>query len=367
MKSLTSAPVLFAPDASFGRGLPDPAAPPLDGSGEFVGALDLGTNNCRLLIASVEPGGFRVVDAFSRSVRLGEGLATSGLLGEAAMRRAIQALTVCASKLEQRRVSRGRYVATAACRQAGNCDDFLARVRNETGLSIEIISTEEEARLAVAGCTPLLDRSLPYGVVFDIGGGSTELAWIRLPGGEIPLESRGAGNRGARFRRAEVLGVVSLPVGVMNLAERYGSDRVPPAQYAAMVGETRKVLAEFAAFHGAAARIAADEVQMVGCSGTVTTLAGIDMGLIRYNREVVDGRMLSFEAIGSISARLSGMDWEERMRQPCIGRDRADLVVAGCAILEGICEVWPVGRLRVADRGIREGILFSLIGGSGAS
>lgn len=367
MKSSTSAPVLFAPDAIYGRSLPDQEVLRLGNGGEIVAALDLGTNNCRLLIARTEGGGFRVVDAFSRSVRLGEGLVTTGLLGEPAMRRATQALAVCAAKLEQRQVRRGRYVATAACRQADNCDHFLERVRNETGLSIEIISTEEEARLAVAGCTPLLDRNLPYAVVFDIGGGSTELAWIRLRDGEVPSRSPNGENREMESRGAEILGVVSLPVGVMTLAERYGSDRISPAHYAAMIAETREVLAGFAARHDAAARIAAGEVQMVGCSGTVTTLAGIDMGLARYNREAVDGRMLSFEAIGAVSAWLSGMDWEERMRQSCIGRDRADLVVAGCAILEGICEAWPVGRLRVADRGIREGILFSLIGGGGAS
>ena len=347
MHSSNSAPGRFAPGAEYGG---DPASqnarPVLEEGGEILAALDLGTNNCRLLIARSVPEGFRVVDAFSRSVRLGEGLVASGLLGEQAMRRATQALSVCASKLEQRQVNRGRYVATAACRQAENCDDFLDRVRNETGLAIEIISEVEEARLAVAGCAPLLDRRLPYAVVFDIGGGSTELAWLRLK------EDDGT---------AEIIGVISLPFGVMNLAERYGSDRLSPAQYAAMIGETRKLLAEFAAGHDVSARIAAGAVQMIGCSGTVTTLAGIDKGLLRYSREAVDGTFLSFGAVRSISARLAGMDWEERMRQPCIGRDRADLVVAGCAILEAICDVWPVGSLRVADRGIREGILFSLI------
>ena len=320
----------------------------LDGHGELLAALDLGTNNCRLLIARPEAPGFRVIDAFSRSVRLGEGLAATGRLGEAAMRRATQALSVCAAKLEQRQVRRGRYVATEACRQASNCGEFLKRVRGETGLDIEIISTEEEARLAVAGCSPLLAPESPYAVVFDIGGGSTELAWLRVQ------------NNGER-RDAGILGVVSLPLGVVNLAERYGSGLLSAPQYAAMIGEARTILAEFAAGHDAMARIAAGEVQMIGCSGTVTTLAGIDMGLARYSREAVDGCHLSFEAVRSISARLSRMDWDERMRHACIGRDRADLISAGCAILEAICDVWPVGRLRVADRGIREGILCNLL------
>jgi exopolyphosphatase / guanosine-5'-triphosphate,3'-diphosphate pyrophosphatase len=313
---------------------------------EMIAALDLGTNNCRLLVARAAAPGFRVVDAFSRTVRLGEGLSTTGLLAEAAMRRTIQALTICAGKLVNRRVTRGRYVATAACREADNCGDFLERVRSETGLSIEIISTEEEARLAVAGCAPLLDPAFPYAVVFDIGGGSTELAWIRFDG---------------RNRPAEILGVASLPVGVVTFAERYGCDLISPDFFDSMVEEARGAMMEFAIRHDVERLIAAGLVQMLGSSGTVTTLAGINLGLVRYNRATVDGCILRFDAIFSISRRLAAMNLAARAQHPCIGWERADLVVAGCAILEAICSVWPVGKLRVADRGIREGILLSLL------
>jgi exopolyphosphatase/guanosine-5'-triphosphate,3'-diphosphate pyrophosphatase len=342
------------------RGLPFPAAAPHEGSaaapeiastrralpGEVVAALDLGTNNCRLLLARVTARGFRVIDAFSRITRLGEGLTATGVLAESAMVRTIDALAICAAKIEARGTARGRYVATEACRRAGNYAEFLARVEAATGLRLEIIPTAEEARLSVAGCAALLDPIVPHALVFDIGGGSTEASWVGL----------GAG-------RADILDTTSLPHGVVSLTERYGGDRVAPATYAAMLDEVRRDLRPFEARHGIASRVAAGAVQMLGSSGTVTTLAGIHLGLPRYIRALVDGTTLDFAAIAALSRRLAGLSLAERAVHPCVGRERADLVVAGCAILEAICETWPVGQLRVADRGVREGILIGLSGG----
>ncbi len=317
------------------------------GWGDVYAALDLGTNNCRLLVARATDSGFRVIDAFSRIVRLGEGVRASGLLSEAAMERTLDALKICAGKIAHRGVTRARYVATEACRRAGNCEDFLERVRALTGIAIETITTEEEARLAVTGCAPLLDFNLPYAIVFDIGGGSTELVWLRL-GGDAA-------------REPEILGSISLPFGVVTFAERYGGDVISRAGYDAMVAEASAAMAEFACFHDVARHLEAGRVQMLGSSGTVTTLAGIHFALPRYNRSVVDGSTLVFDVIRNICDELAEMSYAERAAQPCIGSERADLVVAGCAILEAICGLWPVGRLRVADRGVREGILFDLL------
>jgi exopolyphosphatase / guanosine-5'-triphosphate,3'-diphosphate pyrophosphatase len=313
-------------------------------------ALDLGTNNCRLLIARPAGPGFRVVDAFSRIVRLGEGLAATGLLSEEAMTRALDALRVCADKIAARNVAGGRYVATEACRQAGNCDVFLARVSEEVGLEIEIISTTEEARLVVAGCAPLLNPRIPYAIVFDIGGGSTEIVWLRL---------WGAG--GNRRRRPQILGSVSLPFGVVTLTDRFGGTEVSPATYRSMVTEAMTALQPFERTHDLLRHVRTGRVQMLGSSGTVTTLAGIHLALPRYTRALVDGSLLTFEQISIVSAHLAGLDLAGRAANPCIGRERADLVLSGCAILDAICETWPVGRLRVADRGVREGILLDLM------
>jgi exopolyphosphatase/guanosine-5'-triphosphate,3'-diphosphate pyrophosphatase len=313
---------------------------------ETYAALDLGTNNCRLLVARRAGRGFRIVDAFSRIVRLGEGIAQSGRLSQAAMDRTLSALAVCADKMARRKVTQARAVATEACRRADNCEAFLERVRAETGIAVEIISSDEEARLVVVGCAPLLDRRAPFAVVLDIGGGSTELVWLRVP--RDPRQT------------PQLLDFVSLPYGVVTLSDGYDGRAVTEPVYAAMVSEVRAALAPFEQSNAIAGRIGAGEVQMLGSSGTVTTLAAIHLELPRYNRIAVDGCSLSFAEVETVSRGLLSMGYAARVAHPCIGAERADLVLAGCAILEAICTLWPVGRVRVADRGLREGILQGL-------
>ena len=337
-------------------------APPLSSietagadNGATYAALDLGTNNCRLLMARAQTkegrAGFRVIEAFSRIVRLGEGLASTGLLSEAAMTRTIEALKICAHKVAERRVRSARYVATEACRRASNCAEFLERVRTSTGIALETISSGEEAQLMVAGCVPLLTRDTPHALVFDIGGGSTELVWLTLP---------------ADANKPPVIeGYLSVPQGVVTLADRYDGRDVNAATYAAMVAEMREALAPFDARFGISALIGEGKVQMLGSSGTVTMLTALHLNLPRYIRARVDGYSLDFPAIERATSRLAAMSHAERALHPCIGHERADLVLAGCAVLEAICRLWPVGRLAVADRGIREGILMNLVGKRG--
>lgn len=316
-------------------------------------ALDLGTNNCRLLMARATGSqGFRVVDAFSRIVRLGEGLAATGRLSEAAMARTIEALRICAERVAGRRVAAGRYVATEACRRADNCVEFLARVRSATGIAMEIISSDEEVRLVVNGCAPLLDRSKKRALVFDIGGGSTELAWIAVPPDPAATPV--------------IEGSISIPQGVVTCADRYGGRELSATTYRAIVEEMRHHLAAFEERFAIGQHIRGGEVQMLGSSGTVTILSALYLNLPRYSRARVDGTALDFAAIARVTQQLLAMAYGQRAAHPCIGRDRADLVLAGCAILEAICLLWPIGRLAVADRGIREGILMSLVGANGA-
>jgi len=313
--------------------------------GPFYGALDLGTNNCRLLIARPLPeGGFRVVDAFSRIVRLGEGLGHSGNLSEAAQRRTLEALRVCANKLRFWGVRRARLIATQACRRAGNGAAFLRRVHDELGLRMEIIDAETEAKLAVMGACPLIDPRARHVLVFDIGGGSTELLWMELDE---------HGNRRMRDW-------ISLPEGVVTLSERFGGEEVSPDTYAAMRAHVRDALRDFA---GRLRRqgLPASPCHLLGTSGTVTTIAGVALGLPRYDRCRVDGCWITPAQASDISGRLRAMTLAERRAEGCIGTERADLVVSGCAILEEIIATWPVQRIRVADRGLREGILTQLM------
>jgi exopolyphosphatase/guanosine-5'-triphosphate,3'-diphosphate pyrophosphatase len=319
--------------------------------GPFYGALDLGTNNCRLLIATPRERGFRVVDAFSRIVRLGEGLGQSGNLGDAAMERAIEALKVCAAKLASREVVRTRLIATEACRMARNGAAFLDRVRAETGLELEVVSQETEARLAVAGCGSLIDPRASGALLFDIGGGSSELVWIDL---RRPVEGR-------RRIADRIRSWVSLPLGVVSLSERYGGELVPRSVFEEMVTEVAALLQLLPEVAELDQAVAEGGMHMLGTSGTVTTLAGIHLGLKRYDRRMVDGVWLSGAEVAGVIDQLVETDYEGRVANPCIGRERADLVIAGCAILEAFHRRWPVERLRVADRGLREGMLVDLM------
>lgn len=312
-------------------------------------ALDLGTNNCRLLVAKPEGASFRVVDAFSRIVRLGEGLAQTGRLSDAAMDRAVEALKVCRMKLRDRQVARARLIATEACRQAVNGGEFIARVKDETGLALEVVDRHTEAQLAAQGCVPLADPRARGVILFDIGGGSSELVWL-LP--------RGPGRHGGP-PTAEILGWTSLPVGVVTLAERHEGKHVTREGFARMVDEVAAMIEPFA--HRQAIQAQIEHLHMLGTSGTVTTLAGVHLGLPKYDRRRVDGAWLGAGEVDVILEQLLDMTYEDRIAHPCIGAERADLVLAGCAILEGMRRHFPCQRLRVADRGLREGILVSLM------
>ena len=316
-----------------------------DRPGPSFGALDLGTNNCRLLVARPRGAGFRVVDAFSRIVRLGEGVAQSGRLSEEAIGRTIGALRVCAGKLRRGGVSRYWAVATEACRRAENRQAFLDRVDDETGLSIEIISPAEEVQLALDGCTPLFDRTMGHVLLLDIGGGSTELIWVRLDDGAP----------------AALAAWTSIGHGVVTLAERYGGDRVARASYAAMVAEIEAAIGPFAETHGIPAGAAAGTVQLLGTSGTVTTIAGIHLDLPRYDRDRVDGLRLQFGDVRDVIDTVIEQDYEARAAQPCIGPGRGDVMIAGCAILDAVMAICPAGKLDVADRGLREGMLLRMM------
>lgn len=309
------------------------------------GALDLGTNNCRLLIVEPKEEGFRVVDSFSKIVRLGEGFAANRQLTKKATRRTIGALNICARKLRERGVGQARCVATEVCRRARNGAAFVDRVHKATGLRLEIISPEEEASLTLAGCGDLLEAKEGHALVFDIGGGSTEVIWMRT-------EASGD---------AWIEGFVSLPIGVVTLAEAKGGASISLETYAGMVREVGALLNDFEVTHGIARHIAKGKVQMLGTSGTTTTLTSIVLDLKRYDRARVDESHLTRATFDELVVRLLATTLQERVANPCISEGRADLVIQGCAILEAIWEAWPLPGLRVADRGIREGILKDLM------
>jgi exopolyphosphatase / guanosine-5'-triphosphate,3'-diphosphate pyrophosphatase len=324
-------------------GVPGAVLSPAGATGVYA-ALDLGTNNCRLLIACPSGDGFRVVDSFSRIIRLGEGISATGCISDAAIERAVAALSICRDKIQSKKAKRLRLIATEACRAATNADGFRDRVAAETGIRLEVIDRETEATLAVIGCSPLLDQKGRGAILFDIGGGSTELVRIE----------RDPDQQNAVLR---IKAWMSIPLGVVTLAEHFGGRDVTAQSYARMVQEVTPHVTPFAAEHGGDLA----DMHLLGTSGTVTTLAGVHLNLARYDRRRIDGVWMSDADITATIARLLGMSYQERADNNCISVERADLVLAGCAILDAIRSAFPLPRLRVADRGLREGMLVEMM------
>lgn len=322
-------------------------------AGPVFAALDLGTNNCRLLIASPQSGaedssipklgGLRVLDSFSRVVRLGEGVSTTGLLSHDAMERTMAALRACQKKISRYNLTNSRFVATEACRRAKNGEEFLDKVRSEIGMDIDIISTEDEARLAFTGCSSLLTGVSKRAVVFDIGGGSTELMWVDVENGK------------------KITDWLSVGFGVMNLSDKFGGSNLADIAFSDMVRTLVEKLTPFDTANAIGKTIGATNVQLLSTSGTVTTLAAIHLDLPRYDRSKIDGITLSVNDVRATTKRLLEMKQYERFNHPCIGADRADFILSGCAIFEAISTLWPTQHITIADRGVREGIILSLL------
>ena len=367
VSSLDEEVAVRAPSGLAQMGRAEEAAPPGPGAdqrtkpapnpsrkhrGPIYAALDLGTNNCRLLIARPHDHGFRVLDGFTRIVRLGEGVSVTGRLSDAAMERTMEALRQCRNKLREHQPARMRLIATEACRAAENGPAFLARVKQELGLDLEIVDRRTEAELAVTGCADLIEGTAQGALMFDIGGGSSELAWLDFRGGRPKSQGR---------MSASIRSWQSLPVGVVSIAEKFGGIDVTPQVFEAMVSHVSEHLRQFRGREKLRHMIGTHPVHLIGTSGTVTTLAGLHLGLERYERQKVDGLWMKRGEVDETMKVLLGMPFERRVAHPCIGKDRADLVLPGCAIFEAIRREWPTERVRVADRGLREGILISLM------
>ncbi len=326
------------------------------GKRPVYGALDLGTNNCRMLIASPQKDGFRIFDAFSHMVRLGEGVEQNGIISEAATMRAVEALKICAEKMDRRKVTLMRSVGTEALRMAENAGEFIDHIWNETGLAIDIISPREEARLVMLGCQGLMEPELDHSLVFDIGGGSTETVFVQNTKGK-------AGGDGEENRSvtAKMLDWLSVPYGVVRLSERLGAGGLEPGKFDELKAEIIRSIAAFTSRIDISRRVTDGKIQLLGSSGTITTLAGLELGLPAYDRSIVDGARIRTESLARLAREVALADHETRVGLACIGEERADLIVPGCVILCALLEIWPGEYITVADRGIREGILRAMI------
>ena len=345
----------------------DPSAPPAVGSGRLYAAVDLGTNSCRMLIAQPRGSQFTVVDSFSKTVQLGAGLEASGRLSRASMGRTLQALRICQKKIEQHGVTRMRLVATEACRRARNSKEFMRQVRRETGLNVEIIAAEEEARLAAISCAPLVNTGTEQLLVVDIGGGSTELVWVDLSGVDPEDRPRAIMRLHRGFQPvpeggARVVDWISVPLGVATLKDQFADVEDDAARFALMSWFFEENLSSFSPYNAAQPRAG---FQIIGTSGTVTTVAASFLGLRRYDRTKVDGLQMTSDQIDLVIRDYLSLGPEGRRTDPRIGRDRHTLIMSGAAILQALMRIWPTDRLSVADRGLREGLLYAQMSADG--
>ena len=353
---------------AFPKPVDTPAPQPPDSVSPYA-ALDLGTNSCRMLVAQPKGSQFHVVDSFSKSVQLGAGLEATGRLSRASMARTVQALKICKTKFAKHSVRRMRLVATEACRRATNAGDFMDYVKRETGLELEVIEPEEEARLAVVSCAPLVSTKTEQLLVVDIGGGSTELVWIdlsRVPGPDRPRAimrlHKGFQSAGDPFPSAKVVDWISVPLGVATLRDQFRDVEDDSGRFALMSWYFEEQLAEFAPYQSDQTR---EGFQIIGTSGTVTTVAASHLGLRRYDRTKVDGLRMTSDQIDAVIRDYLALGEAGRRRDPRIGKDRQALIMSGAAILQALMRVWPTDRLSVADRGLREGLLYAQMSADG--
>jgi len=329
--------------------------PRAKGKAPLYAAVDLGTNNCRLLIAARKRDSFTVIDSHSQIARLGEGLAATGRMSDASIERAMDALHKIAGKLKAKRVGHVRCIATEACRRAENGPDFIKRVREETGLTFKIIRPEEEAQLALIGCHNLIEPDVSNVLVVDIGGGSTELSWV-------DAEPAQTGGLKALLENPPIKAWTSLPIGVVTLTEAFL--HLPQEErYGAMLERAHALVNEWKCANEIRDAFEEGIAHVIGTSGTVTCLTGVHLGLTRYRRDMVDGQWVTeAEMLGTVQ-RLIDAGPEGLPKFPTIGEDRAKLMMAGCAIVEATWTLAPGGRMRIADRGLREGLLLSMMQG----
>ena len=349
-----------------GSSSPDESSPAPTGPTLYA-AVDLGTNSCRMLIAQPKGSQFLVIDSFSKTVQLGAGLEASGKLSRASMGRTIQALRICQKKIEKHGVTRMRLVATEACRRARNAREFIRQVRRETGLSVEIIAAEEEARLAVISCAPLVRRGSEQLLIVDIGGGSTELVWIDLSDVAPDDRPKAIMRLSSGFDRqglhdARVVDWISVPLGVATLKDQFIDVEDDAARFALMSWFFEENLANFSPANAAQPRAG---FQIIGTSGTVTTVAASFLGLRRYDRAKVDGLVMSSDQIDLVIRDYLALGPDGRRTDPRIGRDRHTLIMSGAAILQALMRIWPTDQLSVADRGLREGLLYAQMSADG--
>ena len=300
-------------------------------------AIDLGTNTCLLLVAEWDGQELHPLVREMRVVRLGENLDRTGRISSTALDRATAALTEYRDIITSSGCQEMRCVATSAFRDAPNKDELTERIRNITGLEIEEISGEEEARLVHRAVQEAFPEETGERASVDVGGGSTEIIFDK---------------------QGHLHEVHSLPLGSVRLTERHFSHDPPAAVEVAALRDNISTVLEDS---GLPTKVAS----LIGVGGTATTLAAIHLELEDYDPVKVHGRILKQRDLETILERCLALPYEQRVRLPGLHPGRADVIMAGTIILLAIMGHLQDKMIRISDRGIRWGIIAEMIRSQG--
>jgi exopolyphosphatase/guanosine-5'-triphosphate,3'-diphosphate pyrophosphatase len=316
----------------------------------------------------------KVIDSFAKIISLGEGIKQTGVLSEEAIERTIVALRACKKKLDSHRIYKMRAVATEACRQASNTKSLIERVNSEIGVDLEVISPQEEARLVLKGCSGVISDEKNYGILMDIGGGSTEVVWLKI-------------NKGMTRPTISVIDSISLPFGVVTISDTYTHSKNNQEIYTVLRKNILSTIDTFMKKNNIRTNFSKGDVQVITSSGTTTTLGSLTLGLSTYDRSSVDGKDFSSKKIVEVGEELLSRYLSSTPTTVKLGKEknfitnkffdhvldksseefkifaynRMGLLAAGVVIINSILESIGDCLVRIADRGVREGILYDLM------
>lgn len=309
---------------------------------KYFAAIDLGSRNCRTIVGcQSKAGAFEYIETYSKSVSLADGVAASKKLSRKSMDRTIEALAFCSKVLSRYAGLTYLAVATDAMRRAENASVFIKRVKRELGLIISIITPQEEAYYAALGCIEVLSLETEIFVVFDIGGGSSEIALCRQKSD----------------KDIELIDSLSIPYGVINLLE--SKDHLTFSGYSNLVQKISDLSRDFLNQYATTLDFV-NNFQCIGTSGTTTTVAALNMNLRFYDREKINDSILQFSEILKTVHYVQSLSEDERKLHPYISQSNEDLVLGGLTILEGIVRGLPASTITVTDRGVRDGVVYAL-------
>ena len=296
---------------------------------KITAAIVIGSYNCRIIIVNNSPN-IKILKTISVATNLIKNLSYSNEFTHKNIKKTVRCLTMFSRKMLEYNVTKYRCVATEACRQVINSDFFIGEVKKKTGLSVEIISVNEEAQLCFQSCKKYIERMNNEGILFDIGGGSTEISFFDV--------------KNEKFETS------SIPLGVINLSEKIN-----------LHGKNKITFQMKRYFQSLKSNLSnqIDPGFSIGSCSTVSTLSAIHLNLTTFDRKKIEGLLLDVDEIMKIINNLRNLKVNEMLKHPCI-RKKYPLLLNGMEILEKILENFPIKQILVSQSGLTGGMIENL-------